>query len=128
MEPFRIAGKDYEPMQVIEQAKRGAGWFGAIAAFSLVNSALLFMKTDVTFVIGLGATLLVDVFILAVRQDVTGPAAAVFSVVGILINLLIIGVFVLIWWLARRGSTTAYLIGMILYLLDVLKRLNTPFS
>jgi hypothetical protein len=120
MANIEIYKKSYEPKEVIDRAKKACGWFGAIAAFSLINSLLIFFKSSVTFVIGLGATMIVDGFITGARQQATPALASVLTVIGILINLILIGVFVLIWFLSNRGSRAVYITGMVLYLLDAL--------
>ena len=120
MTNIEVYKKPYEPAEVIRRAKSACGWFAAIAAFSLINSLLTFFKSDTTFVIGLGATMLVDGFVAGARQEVTGPVATALTVIGFLINLVLIGVFVLIWFLSKRGSKAAYTTGMVLYFLDAL--------
>ena len=120
MTNIEIYKKSYEPAEVVRRAKSACGWFAAIAAFSLINSLLIFFKSNTTFVIGLGATMIVDGFVAGARQEATGPLATVLTVIGFFINLILLGVFVLIFFLSRRGSKAAYIIGMVLYFLDAL--------
>ncbi|MBN1788539.1 MAG: hypothetical protein JW806_09135 [Sedimentisphaerales bacterium] len=118
MDTITVGNKSYEPKEIIHQAEKACGWFGAIAAFSLINSVLIFFQAEVTFVIGLGITMIVDGFIAAAREESAGTFATVLTIIGIMINLVLIGVFALFWFLSRRGSKAAYIIGMVLYLLD----------
>jgi hypothetical protein len=120
MANIEVYKKPYEPAEVIRRAKSACGWFAAIAVFSLINSLLIFLKSSVSFIIGLGITMIVDGFVAVGRQHVTGAAATALTIIGLLINLILIGVFVLIWFLSKRGSKTAYIIGMVLYFLDAL--------
>jgi hypothetical protein len=120
MANIEIHKKFYEPKDIVVHANKACGWFAAIAAFSLINSLLIFFKSGVSFVIGLGVTMVVDGFIAVGHQHVTGAAATALTVIGFLINLILIGVFVLIWFLSKRGSKAAYITGMILYFLDAL--------
>ncbi|HAL45705.1 MAG: hypothetical protein A2Y12_07570 [Planctomycetes bacterium GWF2_42_9] len=106
------------PVDINAQAKKACGWFAAIAAFSVINSLLIFFKSQVTFVIGLGITTIIDGFMSGMREEVSGNASIIITAIGIVINLLIIGIYVLIWLLSRNGSRAAYIIGMVLYALD----------
>jgi hypothetical protein len=120
MANIEIYKKSYEPKDVIDRAKKACGWFAAIAIFSLINSLLIFFKSSISFVIGLGITMIVDGLVAGIRQHTTGSAAVALTVIGFLINLILIGVFVLIWFLSNRGSRAVYIIGMVLYSLDAL--------
>ncbi len=118
MTAIQIGGKPYEPHQVIEQAKKGRGWFAAIAAFSLVNSLLVLFGAELSFVIGLGVTQMVDAIVAFMREQADPSVTAALAVVGLAINLCIIAVVLLIWWAAGKGIAAAYLVGMVLYALD----------
>jgi len=118
MANIEVHKKSYEPKEIISQANKACGWFAAIAAFSLVNSLLIFFKSETTFVIGLGITMIVDGIIAVAREEAATAMANFLTVIGFLINLILIGVFALIWFLSKRGSKIAYITGMILYLLD----------
>jgi len=118
MTNIEVHKKSYEPKEIIVQANKACGWFVTIAVFSLINSLLLFFKSGVTFVIGLGITMIVDGIILSAKESATGAVATFLMVAGFLINLVLIGVLVLIWSLSKRGSKAAYIIGVTLYLLD----------
>lgn len=118
MAKIEVYKKLYEPYEVVERAKKACGWFGAIAAFSFINSLLVSFQADISFVIGLGVTMIVDGFIFAIQQETTGIATVILIVIGAAINLSLIGVFVVMWLLSRRGSKAAYIIGSALYFLD----------
>ncbi|MFB3883326.1 MAG: hypothetical protein ACE149_18825 [Armatimonadota bacterium] len=120
MEQIAVGRSSYPPDEVVKRAQKASGWFAAIAIFSCINSLLVLFKAKVSFVIGLGATQVVDALIMAIRDNSAGAAQAVLTLVALAINLAIIGVIVLIWWLSKRGSAAAYLTGMVLYLLDTL--------
>ena len=115
-----IGNKAYSPKEVIDNARKAAGWFGAIALFSVVNSVLIALNASVNFVIGLGATIVVDALTLAARQNTEPTAAMLFSIAGMMADALLIGIVTIIWWLSRKGSRTAYTVGMVLYFLDTL--------
>ena len=120
MEQIAVGRSSYPPQEVVKRAQKASGWFAAIAVFSCINSLLVLFKAKVSFVIGLGATQVVDALILAIRENAAGAAQAAFTVVALAVNLAIVGSVVLIWWLSKRGNTVAYAVGMGLYLLDTL--------
>lgn len=90
-------------------AAKGANIFFLIAAFTGINTILMFV--GVRFAIGLGAA------------QLAGP-----SLGSILIaNLLAAGVFALLGIFAKQGNKAAFLIGMLLYGGDlVLLAINNP--
>jgi hypothetical protein len=92
-------------------ATKGAAIFFVIAAFSTINTLLIVMGSPI--VLGIGLT-----------TSKIGEA----QMAGIiLINVLVIGVFVLLGIFARHGSKAAFLIGMLLYGADtVLLLLGNP--
>ncbi len=118
MTAIQVGAKSYKPDEIIEHAKKARGWFAAIAAFSFINSLLIMFGAEVSFVIGLGATQVVDAIVAVMREEIGPSAAAVVSAIGLLTNLCIIGVVMVIWWASGRGSTAAYIVGMVLYGLD----------
>lgn len=117
---IEVHKKSYEPKEIINHANKACGWFVAIAIFSVINSALIFFKSNTTFVIGLGFTTIVDGIISGIRKEAHGGVANVLTVIGFIINFIVIGIYVLIWYLSKIGSKAAYIIGMVLYALDSL--------
>jgi hypothetical protein len=101
-----------------QEARKARSWFAFVAGLSLVNTVLNLLQVEWGFVIGLGATRVVDAIIWGARAEADPAIAAAITVVGVLINLFLIGLVALVWWLSGRGSTTAYLMGMICYALD----------
>lgn len=81
-------------------ATKGAGIFFAIAIFSAISTALIAAGSPI--VLGGGAT--------------TSKVSAPGQMTGIIVvNLLVIGIFVLLGIFARQGSKAAFVIGMLLY-------------
>jgi hypothetical protein len=100
-----------------ERMVSGAHWFYWIAALSAVNAVSAAMGSKWGFIIGLGATQVVS----AVGSAGTNPEAeATMRWVGLAVNLVIIGVFLLFGWLATRPSILAFSIGIGLFALDAL--------
>jgi hypothetical protein len=97
--------------QIEAQFKRGAGWFYWLAGLSLINAAIDFFKGDWTFLFGLGITKLVGAFASEGGAD---------PVVTLVTNLLLIAVFVAFGAMALKKSKPMYVVGIIVYGLDLL--------
>lgn len=94
----------------VARVRIGAKWFYWIAGLSLINSLAAISGGNFHFVIGLGITSVVD----ALAKQ-TGSAGSVLDVV---INGFIGGVFVLFGYFACKLQRWAFLAGMALYALD----------
>lgn len=90
--------------------KRGAGWFLAVAGFSVINSLLMMSGAKVNFIVGLGVT--------QIAAGIGKTGGTVGGMAGLIVSLFAAGVFALFWKFAREGHAWAFLIGMILYGLD----------
>ncbi len=103
-------------LEVQSRLNSGANWFFWIAGLSMVNAVIAAFEGGVTFVVGLGATLIVDAFAMAQRQESANPA--MITAVALVIDAFIAGFFVLFGVFARRRRAAAFIIGMILYAAD----------
>ncbi len=93
----------------------GANWFFWIAALSLVNSIIILFNGSWSFAVGLGTTQLFD----AVGQAyVAGGAGEWLKTAVFLLDLVVVGLFALFGYFARKGNMMAFIIGLILYILD----------
>ncbi|MGA8154409.1 MAG: hypothetical protein WB952_25925 [Terriglobales bacterium] len=92
------------------RVRAGAKWFYWIAGLSMVNSLGVIFGSNFHFVVGLGITSVVDAF--ARRAGSAG------SVLDIIINGFVAGVFVLFGTFAAKAQRWAFLVGMALYLSD----------
>ena len=96
--------------QQLERRRRiGARWFYWVAGVSLVNTVVALAGQHWRFIVGLGATQVANG--LAAR---TGHGWAP----AILLDLLLIGGFVLLGYLALQGQRWAFPVGIGLYALD----------
>jgi hypothetical protein len=96
--------------QQLERRRRiGARWFYWVAGVSLVNTVVALAGQHWRFIVGLGATQVANA--LAARTG-RGWAPA------ILLDLLLIGGFVLLGYLALQGQRWAFPVGIGLYALD----------
>jgi hypothetical protein len=99
-----------ERLRLEAQFRSGANWFFWIAAMSLINSVVGFFGGQWGFVIGLGVTQVIDAIF-------TGEAP---SVVGPMLTAGVAGIFVACGHFAREGRRSAFIGGMVLYVLDSL--------
>ena len=96
----------------------GANWFFWIAGLSLVNSLIVVFNGEWSFVVGLGATQIVDGIASVVAADVEPNAVMIVRIVALALNVAIAAVFALFGWLARKRMGWAFILGMLLYLID----------
>jgi len=99
-----------QKLRLESQMRRGAAWLIAVAAFSVINSALSLFNADLHFIVGLGVTQIAD--------GIGKAGGTAGSVAGFVVSLIAAGVFCLFWKFARDGQKWAFLVGMILYGLD----------
>ena len=88
------------------QLRSGASWFYWIAGLSAVNTVIALTRGGGFFVVGLGFTLLLDVFV--------GPP------VSTVLDFAVIGIFVLFGVFAQRRQLWAFVAGIVLYGADAL--------
>ncbi|MDP4177511.1 MAG: hypothetical protein Q8900_04125 [Bacillota bacterium] len=97
------------------EGKRAVGsYFIYIAVFSIINTIIALFNGDISFVIGLGATQIVDVLCQALSKSL----GATVIVIGVLINLFIAAIFIFFGYMVRKASKWIYIIGMIIYGFD----------
>lgn len=105
-----------QQLELERQFSRGTSWFYWIAGLSLVNSILWLTGAEWSFIVGLGATRMVDAIILGLSEEMQVGNAIKFVAFGI--DLLIAGVYVLIGFLALKRIKAVVIIGMVFYALD----------
>lgn len=99
-------------LQAESSLKSGAGWFIWIAGLSLVNTISAYSGSSWGFAAGLGITQLVDYLAKGL-----GPAGLF---VGMLINVMAVGFFVLMFVFGRKAQKWAFVTGLIFYGADTL--------
>ena len=105
-----------ERQQLEARMKSGANWFYWIAAFSLVTSIISLAGGKWAFLVSLGITQLVDA-IANVGADRVGAGV---KIIALVFDLIAAGLFVLLGVFANKRNTWAFVVGMVLYLLDAL--------
>lgn len=97
------------------QMKSGASWFYWIAALSVINSVIYLSGSEWSFLAGLGLTQLGEAF---VDIAIENGAPSALKAVAIVFNFMLVAVFALFGYYASTGSTTAFVVGIVLYTLD----------
>jgi hypothetical protein len=101
-----------QKLQAESSLKSGASWFLWIAGLSVVNTISAYSGSHWGFAAGLGITQLVDA--------IAKPLGAAGLAIGLFINVMAVGFFLLMWTFARKGQKWAFIIGLVFYGLDAL--------
>jgi len=110
----------FERLKLIKQLKNGANWFFWIAGLSLVNTIVFLFDGSMYFVVGLGITQIVDGVFYVLGTEINSDLGLFFQIVGLVINLVLLGALVFFGFKARKQKKWAFITGLILYGLDVL--------
>jgi len=97
----------------------GASNFFWIAGLSVINSVLAVVGSNTRFVVGLGITQFIDAIAQLVGQDAP-QTKTVITIIAILIDLVVVGIFAFFGYFAGKGRRWAFITGMILYAFDTL--------
>jgi hypothetical protein len=105
-----------ERQQLEQRMKSGANWFYWIAALSLVTSFISLAGGTWAFLVSLGVTQLAD----AVANVGAERLGVGVKIVALVFDLVAAGLFALFGYFAGKRHTWAFIVGMLLYLLDAL--------
>jgi hypothetical protein len=97
--------------------RNGANWLFWIAGFSLVNTIIYLFGSTITFVIGLGATQIVDGLTSAFAKDL-GQGGIIIRILGFAIDVCIAGIFIVLGVFGRKRIRWPSIVGMVLYAMD----------
>jgi hypothetical protein len=100
--------------QLEERTKSGAHWFYWIAALSLITSIVALSGSNWGFFASLGMTRIVD----AIAAQVAHNTGSAVKIIAFVFDLVAIGIFAGLGYLASKRLTWAFVVGMVLYLLD----------
>jgi hypothetical protein len=107
-----LAGQPMPRAAAWAAVARSARWFWWVAGLSFVNSVASAMHAKFAMVLGLGVTRLIDEVFLAVAA---GPATTLLHFGLVLVP---IAAFFFLGRSSAKGSTGAWITGMVLYLCD----------
>lgn len=110
----------HDQKYVSEETLSGANWFFWIAALTFVNSMIILSGFDWAFVLGLAVTLIFDVAASMISEVGGSSGFTGFHLVAVVINLIAVSVFCVLGFFARKGAGWAFIVGMILYGIDML--------
>ena len=105
--------------ELTRRMKNGANNFYWIAALSVINSLVLEFGGDSYFVVGLASTLIVDTIFVEIAKS-AADAAIMVKLIGLMITIVMSGVFALFGLFANRGKSWAFIVGMVFYVIDTL--------
>lgn len=100
--------------EVSQRYKTGANWFYWIAGLTLVTSLIAAFGGGIRFLISLGSTQVIDGLAAALSTQVGGAA----KVVAMVLDLVVVGIFILFGLLANKKLLWAYIIGMVAFAFD----------
>ena len=113
---------DFQQAQYAEVAQRykaGANWFYWIAGLSIITSVIAMFEGGWGFLISLGTTALIDAIGVSLASEFGGAA----KVIAFVLDLIVTGSFVVFGYLSHKKLLWAYIIGMVVFLLDGLMSL-----
>ncbi len=99
--------------------KSGADWFLWIAGLSVVNVVSIMSGSGFGFIIALAVTDMISVFGAGLAKSSDGLGGVVFAV-SVVLNLIVIGLFVIFGLFARKGHIWAFIAGLVFYVVDAL--------
>src|SRR6185295_5359261 len=97
-----------------EQMLSGARWFYWIAGLSLINSIAASFNSNWSFLAGLGITQFISGVALGLSEDLGGAV----TVIALILDVLVAAFFVFLGVFAGKGHTWAFIIGLVVYVLD----------
>ncbi len=103
---------------LMRQLKSSASWFYWIAALSMINWIASAFNIGYSFVVGLGATQFVDGVAQALIENVGSEFATILTVISLIATVGIAGMYALFGYFGNKRASWAFLIGIILYILD----------
>ncbi len=109
LQPVTLAATD---PSLHHRIKGGASWFYWIAAFSIINSILVYANASFSFALGLAVTVIRD----AAAKEVGGSA----MLMHIAINIALAGLIAGFGYFAGKRHGWAFLVGMLLLGLDTI--------
>jgi hypothetical protein len=101
--------------QLLAQLKGGANWFYWVAGLSLVNSIIFAFGGNVSFILGLAVTQVVDGL---VDVAIASGAPSAVKAFAIVLDLIIAAMFGIFGYFAHKGIGLAFIIGIVIYILD----------
>ena len=109
------AAAAYQNEELEGQLRSGANWFYWIAGLSAINSFIYMGGSDVSFLAGLGFTQLAEAL---VDAGIESGLPSGLRIVAVVLNFIVVAMFGLFGYYANKRFSTAFITGIVLYLLD----------
>ncbi len=106
----------HEKIKVEGDLKNGANWFYWIAILSIVNSFLLVIGTDLSFLVSLGIVEIIDFEFWILSGQEFG--FTYYNTIGFVINTILSSTFLFYGLMANKGKKWAFVLGIVLFSLD----------
>ena len=97
-------------LQLAAQVKSGAGWFYWVAGLSAINTVAALSGSSWRLIVGLGISQIFDA--IAIQAGPVGKTVAV------VMDLMVLGLFILFGYFAARRHNWSFIVGMIVFGLD----------
>ncbi|MEP7336687.1 MAG: hypothetical protein ABI977_02900 [Acidobacteriota bacterium] len=110
--PNLLPADQTELAVLTQRLNSAASWFYVLAALSVVNSLIATFGGTIRFIFGLGITSVVDAIIAGTEVGAAG------TIISLVFTLAMAGLFVVFGFLSKKGYHWAFIIGMVIYLLD----------
>jgi len=101
-------------IQLLQRYQSGVRWFYWIAGLSLITSIISLSGGTWGFIISLGTTQIID----GVAKALSSEGFGAINIIGLFLDLLVTGIFVGFGLLAAKKFLWAYVLGMVIFLLD----------
>jgi hypothetical protein len=99
-----------------QRCKSGARWFFWIAGLTVVTSLFTLSGGGYAFFLSLGATQFID----GVAKGLSNEFGEGVRVAGLVLDIVIAGIFALLGWFAYKRQLWAFLVGMAVFAVDAL--------
>ena len=100
--------------ELAQRYKSGANWFYWIAGLTLVTSIISFGGGEWRFLISLGTTQVIDALAATFSAELGGAP----KIIAMVLDVILAGVFVVFGVLANKKLLWAYILGMVVFVLD----------
>ena len=100
--------------------KTGANWFYWIAGLSLINTVIIVSGNNWSFLAGLNILQVADVFVREIIKNTTPNFSTILMFFSVMFDMLVVGVMVVFGYFANKRHNWSFVIGMVLYALDML--------
>lgn len=98
--------------------RSGISWFFWVAGLAVINTVMFYFTGALNFIVGLGASALVDGFSQTLANELPDPNSTLTRLAGVAISIGIALIFVTFGWLGFKGYRRAVVVGMVLYAMD----------